>query len=386
MKNTTNKPNIGVITHPTDTKATEMNLINFVEILEPLANEIYIIAGRFPDGANRKKHVIRIKSSDKVGILPVRILKYLLVQMRVSFNLLKISKFLDIVIFFAGTVNLLPVLSAKLLGKKTVMTAPGLSSSDVLRADSKALFGLGRMVFSSIFRILERINFSLADNILVQSESVIRYFGLEKYGNKISSGGIRYVNTTIFKIDKPYDTRENIVGYVGRLSREKGVMNFVDAMPLILKNRGDVKFMVGGEGKLLNEIEQEIRKTGVSGKVSITGWIPHERLPYYLNELKLFVLPSYTEGLPVVLRETMACGTPILTTPVGGVPDLIKEGETGFILEDNSPECIARNVIRALSHPDLDKITSCARKLMEDEYNYEAVVEKCRVALPVFWG
>jgi len=386
MKNAIDKPNIGVITHPTDTKATEMNLINFVEILEPLANEIYIIAGRFPDGANKKKHIIRIKSSDKVGILPIRILKYLLAQMRVSFNLLKISKFLDIVIFFAGTANLLPVFSAKLLGKKTVITAPGLSSSDVLRADSVTLFGLGRMTFSSIFKILEYINFSLADNILVQSGSVIPYFGLERYSSKILAGGIRYVDTRSFKIEKPYDTRENVVGYVGRLSREKGVLNLMSSIPLILENRSDVKFMIGGEGKLLNEIEQEISKTGVSSKVSITGWIPHERLPYYLNELKLFVLPSYTEGLPVILREAMACGTPVLATPVGGVPDLIKEGETGFILEDNSPECIARNVIRALSHPDLDKIASRARKLIEDEYNYEAVVEKCRVALSVFWG
>ena len=52
----------------------------------------------------------------------------------------------------------------------------------------------------------------------------------------------------------------------------------------------------------------------------------------------------------------MGCGTPVLATPVGGVPDLIKDGKTGFIMGDNSPECIAKNVIRALEHPNPEEI------------------------------
>ena len=77
----------------------------------------------------------------------------------------------------------------------------------------------------------------------------------------------------------------------------------------------------------------------------------------------------------------MACGAVVLATPVGGVPDLIKDEETGFILEDNSPECIAENVMRALNHPELDKIMNNARKLIEAEYTYEAAVERYRKIL-----
>jgi len=77
----------------------------------------------------------------------------------------------------------------------------------------------------------------------------------------------------------------------------------------------------------------------------------------------------------------MACGTPVLATPVGGIPDVIKDEETGFILEDNSPECIAENVIRALNHPDLDRIVKNARKLIEERYTYEAAVERYRKIL-----
>ena len=61
----------------------------------------------------------------------------------------------------------------------------------------------------------------------------------------------------------------------------------------------------------------------------------------------------------------MACGTPVLGTPVGLMSDMINDGETGFIMENNSPECIAENIIRALNHPNLEQIAQNARELVE---------------------
>ena len=77
----------------------------------------------------------------------------------------------------------------------------------------------------------------------------------------------------------------------------------------------------------------------------------------------------------------MGCGTPVLATSVGGAPDLIKDGNTGFIMKDNSPECIAKNVMRALEHPNLDEIVKNARALVEREFTYEAAVERYRKIL-----
>lgn len=82
--------------------------------------------------------------------------------------------------------------------------------------------------------------------------------------------------------------------------------------------------------------------------------------------------------MPVVILEAMACGTPVLATPVGGVPDVIKDGKTGFIMEDNSPECIVRNAIRALNHPKLEEISRNAHALIEKDFTYAAVAERYR--------
>ena len=74
----------------------------------------------------------------------------------------------------------------------------------------------------------------------------------------------------------------------------------------------------------------------------------------------------------------MGCGTPVLATPVGGVPDVINDGNIGFIMKDNSPERIAENVMRALEHPNLDEIVKNARALVEREFTYEAAVKRYR--------
>jgi glycosyltransferase involved in cell wall biosynthesis len=77
----------------------------------------------------------------------------------------------------------------------------------------------------------------------------------------------------------------------------------------------------------------------------------------------------------------MVCGAPVLATPVGAITDVIKDGETGFIMEDNMPECIAKNVIRALEHTNLDEIVKNARKFVEREFTYEMAVEQYRKIL-----
>jgi glycosyltransferase involved in cell wall biosynthesis len=208
--------------------------------------------------------------------------------------------------------------------------------------------------------------------------SQIRDWNLEKYRDKISIAHKHFLDFDKFKIKKKFREKGNLVGYIGRFSEEKGMLNFVKAIPEIIKERSDVEFLIGGDGQLQNKIENYLDENNLTDRVNLAGWIPHDKLPDYLNELKLVVLPSYTEGLPNIMLEAMACGTPVLATPVGAIPDVITDGETGFIMGNNSPACIAENVIRALEHPDLGRIVENARALVEREFTYEVAVERYR--------
>jgi glycosyltransferase involved in cell wall biosynthesis len=137
-----------------------------------------------------------------------------------------------------------------------------------------------------------------------------------------------------------------------------------------LKKQSDISLLIGGDGQLRSDVENYLREKNLDN-VNLVGWIPHEKLPNYLNQLKLIVLPSYTEGLPNIMLEAMACGTPVLATPVGSMVDVIKDCETGFIMENNSPECITNNVIRALEYPDIDIVAKNAKEFVMKEFTFE---------------
>jgi glycosyltransferase involved in cell wall biosynthesis len=72
----------------------------------------------------------------------------------------------------------------------------------------------------------------------------------------------------------------------------------------------------------------------------------------------------------------MACGTPVLSTPVGAIPDFITDGETGFLMENNSPGCIEKNLIRVLNFPDIEKIIINAQNLLKKEFTLESAVNR----------
>lgn len=360
-----------------NTGARKVFIPNFVQVLRPLCHQIYIIADDVLIG-DEKVQVLAVKVRRMEGATLVRVVRYLITELRICARLAQVLRKIDIVIFFVSGPLILPAMLAKLFRKRVSFVATGMASREtkIRRATS-----IGGRIFSTAFSVMEGVFFRLADQIAVESPSVVRFHNLGRFANKVSINGALYIDTAHFSVKNGLASRENIVGYVGHLIASKGVANLAKAMPLIAEKDSSVRFLVIGDGVLRHYMEEETRKHGLEEKVEFTGRIPRDRLPEYYNQMRLFVFPSYTEGQPGVVKEAMACGTPVLATPVGGIPDLIRDGETGFIIKENSPEGIAKDVGRALQNPKLDEIAQNARKLIEREYTYDAMVRKCQVAL-----
>jgi len=310
----------------------------------------------------------------------MRIFRFIMLQIKTTYHLAQIAGKIDLVFLAAGaSIMLLPALLAKLMRKKIVLLRHGTSSFQHTNISDyqNTMFGTGVHIFPSLIDFIIGLNCSLADRLAVFSSDVTDS-RLKRYTGKIYHGSRFYVDTDFFKITTELSSRKDTVGYVGRFEKIKGALNFVEAIPLALRESAGIRFVIGGDGVQRDEIEKEIINAGISDRVTLAGWVPHEKLPEYLNNLKLLVIPSHGEAGPHIVFEAMACGTPVLATPVGVIPDVIKDGETGFIMVDNSPECIARNIIRALNSPELDRITRAARSLVEKEYTHKAAVDRYR--------
>jgi len=375
------KPNLALVTLPLPlhNRAGQVSLRNFIELLESLANSICVITGNFDNRFKGKNVSIRNGSYDtRTCTMPVKMVKYLLMQVRTAFTLAKILRRenIDLVIFFIGSSLVIPLFLAKLLRKRTLIVATG---SQWKSAASQS--GLMGILLSRVLKFAESIDFSLANIISVESRSVKDFLGLDRYREKLLYYfGARYVDTDLFTLTRKTSQKEDSIGYVGRLSTEKGILNLLAAIPEILRLRPSAHFSIVGDGPLFSQIENSLTMNE-RHKVEIKRWIPHEKLPAFFNDFKLVVVPSYTEGVPAVVQEAMACGTIVLATAVGGIPDLIEDNKTGFILNNNSPKCIAERILEVLNRPDLDEIAFSARELLAKEYSYEALLKKCRIAL-----
>ena len=361
--------NIGILTFPT-TDSGNIPLSNLIDILQPISNDIHLVTGNrgyalFKE--NKEIYVYGIKH--KTGTNKVTIItNYIYTQIKISYKLLINNKNVNHWFFFlGGPALLLPMLTAKLFRKDVTLVFGGY---DVESVNAQSV------ILSKPIEILVKFNLTLSNRAILYSPNLIKEWNLEKYKDKICIAHEHFLDFDKFKIKKKFDGRKNLVGYIGRLSEEKGILNFVKAISEIIKKRDDLKILIGGDGQLRDKIEKYLDKNNLNDKIKLVGWIPHDELPDYLNELELVVLPSYTEGLPNIMLEAMACGAPVLATPVGAIPDVITDGETGFIMEDNSPACIAENVVRALEHPDLQRIAENARMQVGREFTYEAAVEK----------
>jgi len=367
--------------------SVSIHLVDLIRLLEASFENILVITSRneLQDSSfgNKVRFVGSNVTCPNAGdSIMSTIFGELKAQMRISRGLFSLPDDARLVFWrVRSSTILLPLILARIRGKKSIFLLES-RGSELVDQVYRGPLNVGGFILTGIYKAVEKSTYSLASRLVVNVPGLLKRPWLAKYKSKVFPLTMtgRFINPG-FEISKPLNQRQTIVGYIGRMSREKGVLNLVEAIPMLCNQMNGVKFLLGGDGPLLEQIREELAGIITEDQASVPGWIPYNELPGYLNDMKLLVLPSYYEGLPNIVLEAMACGTPVLSSRVGAVPDMITDGETGFIMEDNSPECITENVIRALNYPNLDQISQNAHGFVEKEYSYEALKEKWRKLL-----
>ena len=151
---------------------------------------------------------------------------------------------------------------------------------------------------------------------------------------------------------------------VGRLCEQKGQMLLVAATAALVARGVDVELVLAGDGEMRAVLEDAIAAAGLQQRVRITGWISSEQVRADLLAARALVLPSFAEGLPVVIMEAMAIGRPVISTYVAGIPELVRDGLDGWLVPAGDVDALA-DAMQACLRADSGQLEALGRSAHE---------------------
>ncbi|HEY7865774.1 MAG TPA: glycosyltransferase family 4 protein, partial [Psychromonas sp.] len=165
---------------------------------------------------------------------------------------------------------------------------------------------------------------------------------------------------------------------IGRLCEQKGQLLLLQAIKKVIDSGHQLKIVLAGDGEMRPDIEQFIQQNELSNVVTITGWISSDQVKQYLLESDAMVLPSFAEGLPVAIMEAMAVGTPVITTYIAGIPELISSGHNGLLAPAGDPDATACNIetFINMSEAEIANMARLAYNSVEERHNIKTEAEK----------
>lgn len=357
---------LGVLTFPISEAGT-IPLSQLVDVLLETSDSIYLLTGG--KGYKHFKHDDRVVAYDvHHAVGKGRLQKagqYLRTQLEMAYRMFRLSGEVDEWVFFIGGDGLLiPMMATRLMGKPATLTFAGSNYNTYVSIND---------AFSEQLRLLTNINCALATRVVLYTPRLAEEYGLERCRHKIAIAHRHFVDLDTFRRTRELGDRGPVIGYVGRLSEEKGIRKLVEGFAQL--SDPTVELTIIGDGPLRGELEALVDANGLGERVHWAGWVPHEEIGEWLNRLLLLVIPSYTEGLPNVMLEAMACGTPVLAPRIGSIPDVVEDGVTGYLMDGNDAVTLREGIQRVLKDEMLDEVAENGMRMVIERFNFRSSVE-----------
>jgi glycosyltransferase involved in cell wall biosynthesis len=166
---------------------------------------------------------------------------------------------------------------------------------------------------------------------------------------------------------------EPLIGTLAALTGQKDIPNLIEAARIVLRELPEAKFVVFGEGKLREELQRLIEQKGLKGKFILYGFVREPAL--YARALDLFVLPSKNEGIGGANLIAMAVKVPVVATDVGGVREVVLNGETGILVPPSNPQALAEAILKVIRDEELRRrVVKKAYRLVKERFTVEPMV------------
>jgi glycosyltransferase involved in cell wall biosynthesis len=235
---------------------------------------------------------------------------------------------------------------------------------------------------------LDRLTFGLSLGYVSNSQAAVDFLSSRGYSREkfwvIHNG----IDTESFlpkteeaklQIKKRFHVPVNrmVIACIANLRQPKGHADLIKALSRLKQTREDVLLVLVGDGPLRPTLEKLVKQLGLTENVLFMGFLGHDKIPEILAIVDVFVLPSLVEGLPTAVVEAMAAACPVVVTRVGGTPEVVNDGETGFLVDPGDPATLAERIAQLLSDGDLRrKMGEAARKRVEEKFSLENMVRQ----------
>ncbi len=220
------------------------------------------------------------------------------------------------------------------------------------------------------------LNILIGRYVLEHADCVIAIS--DSWGQKVKylcpkANVITILNPSFLNFDNITNVNSNVILYVGKLEKRKGFKDLIHAFRAVINQGIDANLVLAGNGQI-EEAKELARSLGISDKVEITGWVDGQDKIELFRKASIFCLPSYSEGLPMALLEAMSFGLAAVSTPVGGIPDVIIQGKTGFIVKPGDVESLSEALQMLLSDNELRKTISTNARLSMKKFCIDNIV------------
>ena len=170
-----------------------------------------------------------------------------------------------------------------------------------------------------------------------------------------------------------------IVLSVRRLAHRMGLESLIDAIAEVRHHHPDVLLHIAGLGPLRDALQRQVEEAGLGGHVRLLGFVPDEELPLAYRAADLSIVPtSSLEGFGLITIESLAAGTPVLVTPVGGLPEVVSDLSPTLVLDGHDIDALATGLHRALSHPDRLPDAAACQDYARQRFSWPAIAHRTR--------
>jgi glycosyltransferase involved in cell wall biosynthesis len=296
-------------------------------------------------------------------------------------NLKKIIKKYDIqVINLQGRLFLISVISALLnllaFKKKMILTVQG-----------RLKIGLSGILEDIFDHIITKFVYTKINKIVCVSNALKRR--LLQF--KVSSNHILVIpngfDTELFKVKSQEANRDTFFNFpnnkkkilfAGRLDLQKGVEYLIRAIPEVIRNFPKVEFLILGNGKLENRLRKLVNTLSIHSHVKFVDMIPLTDMPIVYSSVDIFCLPSIHEGFPLSLIEAISMGLVVVASNTGGIPEVIRENENGFLFQPKNVNELTAKLVSALKLTDneISQIHKNNIQKAQSKYSWDIITEK----------